>query len=73
MPFLLFAGYLCASPILKNTTTYAWNAHDDEMTKLAQKRCGEIFKDRSPCLKEFVKIGERDYRAICGEALRKYE
>jgi hypothetical protein len=71
MPFLYIAGVLCAAPLTYNLTQFPWNSNDAEQVKIAQRRCGEKYPDTSPCLKTLHKIGERDYRAICGGALNK--
>lgn len=45
--------------------TKAWIEHDSRILRVATKRCPELYKD-SPCLKYFMKMREREYRAICG-------
>lgn len=68
MPFLIISGLLCATPQIINNTPYQWN-NDDQFNYLtAVRRCGEKY-EKSPCLKYFTKIGERDYNAICAGAL----
>lgn len=42
------------------------NKHDEEMLKKAKKRCGKIYKDM-PCLKQFNKIEDNRYTALCGK------
>lgn len=75
MPFLYIAGFLCAAPNVLNytmftNTPYDWNAFDQKTLERAQRRCVELYPNTSPCLKNFYKIGERDYKAICGAKLK---
>ena len=49
-----------------NNTDQPWNDFDNQHLKIAQKRCGEIYKN-SPCVKMFKKRTERDYSVICGK------
>lgn len=61
---LIVAAALCKTPTLvgfKKTLTQV----DTAAIEQAQKRCGEIFAD-SPCLTKIIKIGEGNYRAMCG-------
>ena len=60
---------ICAATILINMTNLPWNDHDKKIEKSAVHRCGTDvrYKD-TPCLKKFVKKGERNYYAICGRS-----
>lgn len=67
---------LCLATILINLTSFPWNSHDKETLERARQTCKtDIRYADTPCLKRFVKTGERDYRAICGVAddLRKLQ
>lgn len=59
---------LCAVTIILNLTTFEWNDFDSKTLRRAKHVCAtnERYAD-TPCLKEFRKVGERDYQAICSE------
>ncbi len=58
---------VCSVTILINLTTFDWNDHDKKVQKRAVQVCStDVRYKESPCLKKFVKVGERDYYAICG-------
>lgn len=67
---ILVATYLiaaaCPAPVTKNLTKFEWNEFDTKQIEVAQRGCEKYFKDTSVCLKQFTKIGEFDYRALCG-------
>lgn len=70
MSFLLSTIFMltatCPQPNLINTTKYPWNDFDKKTLKVASKRCGTKY-ERSPCVKVFMKRGERAYWVICGQ------
>lgn len=70
MPFLLSAGFLCSMALMENKTAFPWNDYDLEMKKQAMRRCAELHAPRSPCVKRFIKFGERDYNFVCGAPLK---
>jgi hypothetical protein len=53
------------------TTMIGFNGPLNEVDKAslaqAKVRCGELYKE-SPCVKLFQKMGEREYRVMCGAA-----
>lgn len=55
----------CPKPKIENRTSYDWNSFDSVSLRTAVKRCGEIYRN-SPCVKRFIKRGERDYSVVCG-------
>lgn len=54
----------CFPTIFTNLTTFKWNDFDNKSFKIAQTRCGEIYKG-NPCVKEFIKSGKFDYKVVC--------
>lgn len=58
--------FICAETKIVNYTDLPWNSHDQKHLEIAQKRCGELYKN-SKCLKEFRKRTSSDYSAICGK------
>lgn len=59
----------CASPQVVNTTP-TWDARDESTLRSAKEGgCARHFSDM-PCLKIFIKKGERSYSAICGVAIK---
>ena len=54
----------CQMPNFENRTEFPWNKFDEKTLIRAQKRCGELYQ-QSPCVKKFIKTGERDYRVLC--------
>jgi hypothetical protein len=72
MKIILIASLLnCPKTEFINKTNEFWNEMDYKHLSMAQKRCGEIYKN-SPCLKLFIKrTVNRDYSAICGKELEK--
>lgn len=71
MPFFISFGFLCATTQTINTVPqFPWNADDEKQIQISQKRCAEKYAETSPCLKYLYKIGERDYKATCGKALK---
>lgn len=67
---ILVAGLSCPKPVILNKTAYEWNEYDNFVLKLAKIRCGFKYKN-SPCLVQFIKVGKKDYHALCG-AKRQY-
>lgn len=49
-----------------NTTYLPWTKEDQENLQFNRGRCVQLYAD-APCLKKFIKKGERHYWAICGE------
>jgi len=62
---LTLVAAMCPMPNFENRTNFPWNKFDEKTLIRAQVRCGELYRN-SPCVKKFVKTGERDYRALCG-------
>ena len=64
---LIFAiAMSCYNPKIENKTPYPWNADDQSCLQTAMNNCKKLYP-KSPCLKTFIKTGERDYRAICAK------
>jgi len=64
--FLLVAALNgCPAVKMENKTKFPWNDFDKTSLRKAQSHCGMIY-DRSPCVKRFIKWGERDYSVVCG-------
>lgn len=55
----------CLATLIINTTPYPWNTHDEYTMNSSKKVCIEKYPE-APCLKKFIKKGERNYWAICG-------
>ena len=62
---------LCGVLIIINLTALPLNKLDMQHLNFAKKRCA-ILKPHSPCLKKFIKVEERVYRAICGTTEQSY-
>ena len=63
--FIELTHSACYAPIIQNKTD-VWSVYDQKMMFSATQRCRKLYGD-SFCLKYFVKVGERTYRAICSE------
>lgn len=61
---------ICEMIILINCTTFAWNKHDYHIIERARVTCQNEYPN-SPCIKRFVKRGERDYYVQCGQAKKE--
>jgi hypothetical protein len=60
---------ICAATIWVNMTTFPWNDNDKKAYNRAVYVCSSDEQySETPCLARFVKKGERDYNAFCGEA-----
>lgn len=55
----------CVIVLVINLTSLPFNQEDTKHLKLAVQRCHRLYND-APCLKKFIKKGEREYQAICG-------
>lgn len=64
---------ICFVTILINSSNLPLNDHDKKMQLYAQNVCltNPRYKDDTPCLKYFVKRGDRNYWAICAESQKK--
>jgi hypothetical protein len=69
MNLLLIMALSCPPTKVKNLTNFPWNAFDQKSLEHATKRCGQIYI-KSPCLKVFRKVDERDYQATCGSGTK---
>ena len=67
LPLFSNAGIQCVPTDMQNTSGFEWNEFDRQTYKVAQRRCGELYKN-SPCVKIFRKWGERDYSVLCRKA-----
>ena len=56
---------MCVRPKITNPTD-EWNKADDDSYRSATARC-VVHYPEAPCLKNFIKVEENVYRAICGE------
>lgn len=54
----------CAKPIMENRTPFPWNENDRWNLDMALPKCKQLYP-KSPCIKKFTKVGERDYRVVC--------
>lgn len=58
-------GMACARPKITNPSG-EWTKADDDSYRSAVIRCVVHFPE-APCLKNFIKIEENIYHAVCGE------
>jgi len=63
-PLVIILG-ICAEPKIINKTD-SWNSSDKQMLEFSKVRCEQIYTDAT-CLKEFSKIEENVYWALCGK------
>jgi hypothetical protein len=54
----------CMTTIFENKTKFPWNENDEWNYQTALPKCQKLYPN-SPCMKKFIKQGERDYRVIC--------
>jgi hypothetical protein len=64
--YLLLLALGCSEPHVENYTK-TWSKLDYQNLNIAIKRCPELYPN-SPCLKRFIKKGERNYWAICSRS-----
>jgi len=63
---------LACGPIkMINKTEFSWNDHDKKVLSSAKKVC--IKTPKLPCVVVFVKVGQRNYRVLCGGEVKKDE
>lgn len=63
---LIGALQVCGTPTIINNSGEPWNAFDQSILLVANKRCGQLFKD-STCVKLIRKNKSKDYGVICGK------
>ena len=56
--------WACAATVIINLTAQPINKLDERHIAFAKKRCS-VVKPQAPCLKRFIKVRPRVYRAIC--------
>lgn len=56
----------CPATILINKSDYDWNSHDNRIQRSSARSCKREY-GKDTCLKTFIKKGQRNYYAICGE------
>jgi len=61
----MYLVFLCKVVTIINLTSFPLNDHDGKIMKQSMQKCPALYKN-SPCLRKFIKIGERDYHVICG-------
>lgn len=63
---------ICIFTMMINLSSFPWNDHDIKTKERAKDRCNtdERYVD-TPCLKRFIKKGERNYHAICGTKVQE--
>jgi uncharacterized protein (DUF1778 family) len=66
--FLIVMALSCAQPIMENRTQFPWNENDYWNLETALPKCQKLYP-KSPCIKKFIKLGERDYRVICSKEI----
>lgn len=64
LTLILLASLTCPATSIINRTNI-WNDQDDKALSQAVKGCARSY-ERSPCLKEFTKVEESVYTALCG-------
>lgn len=66
--FLVVMALSCAQPIFENQTKFPWNENDRWNFDTALPKCKKLYPN-SPCIKKFIKRGERDYRVVCSKEI----
>lgn len=66
---LLFTALSCPEVKMVNKTTKPWNDYDRKVLTLSKKRCKILFS-RFPCVLEFHKTDEQEYKIICGRQVK---
>ena len=64
--FYLMLLMSCPPTKMLNVSKYEWNAYDMKILNVAEKRCGELYKE-ARCVALFRKYGKQDYTVLCGE------
>jgi len=64
---LLATIIVCAAPITKNKSKFAWNGEDNDAYRNAKHVCRTDPQMRGyPCVKSFTKLNIRHYDIVCG-------
>ncbi len=64
---LAFVLYVwCTIPEMVNNSRLPWTARDKEVMAQNSHSCERV-KPQLPCVVKFVKVGELNYRVICGK------
>lgn len=68
MNTLMTLTYLVCGVVNITVLSEAKPMNDFDYTEIqrARQQCG-VFYPKSPCVKQFIKVGDREYRVICGK------
>lgn len=68
---MMIAVLSCPKTELINHSKEPWTEADTKSYKFNIKSCHRKFGDAAPCLTKFIKLGNKEYYAVCGDETNK--
>jgi len=65
--FFFFSAWVFGCPVTKiENKTHTWTQQDNEALGIATKGCERQYGADNKCLKQFIKVEDGFYKALCG-------